>query len=128
MTLDPANFEYPYRRYGMDHDRYNWSIMQQRPPITWPGGKNIALWITVAVEVFPLDDDGQPFKLPGSIRKPYPDIQTYTWRDYGNRVGIYRMMRAFDRAGITAGLGSECCCSERNSWPHAAISPPEATR
>ena len=100
MALDASNFDYPLRRYGMDHDRYDWSLFQRRPRVAWPEGKAVALWVTVPVEIFPLDDDGKPFKLPGAVRKPYPDVQTYTWRDYGNRVGIYRLMRAFDRFGI----------------------------
>lgn len=100
MTLHSENHEYPHRRFGMDHDRYDWSLLQSRAPIVWPGKETIALWITVAVEVFPLNDDGKPFKLPGSMNKPYPDVQTYTWRDYGNRVGMYRVMRAFDKAGL----------------------------
>lgn len=100
MTLGPENFAYPHRRHGMDHDRYDWSMLHERPPVSWPDGKRVALWINVAVEVFPLDDEGRPFKLPGALRKPYPDVQTFTWRDYGNRVGIYRLMRAFDRFGI----------------------------
>lgn len=102
MTLGSDAFDYPVRRYGMDHDRYDWSLLQRRSRVDWPDGKRIALWITVAVEHFPLDDDGQPFKLPGAVSKPYPDLQTYSWRDYGNRVGIYRVMKALDRFGITA--------------------------
>ena len=31
--------EYPQRHYGMDHDRYEWSMLQDREPVTWPGGK-----------------------------------------------------------------------------------------
>jgi len=100
MPLGPDNFEYRQRRYGMDHDRYSWSMLHERPPVSWSGDKQVALWINVVVEFFPLDDVGQPFKLPGALRKPYPDVQTYTWRDYGNRVGIYRLMRAFDKYGI----------------------------
>lgn len=100
MALDTSHFEYPMRRYGHDHDRHDWSLLQRRPKIIWPNGKTIALWITVAVEIFPLDDDQKPFSLPGGLLKPYPDIQSYTWRDYGNRVGIYRIMRAFDQAGL----------------------------
>jgi peptidoglycan/xylan/chitin deacetylase (PgdA/CDA1 family) len=90
----------PMRRYGMDHDRYKWSLLQKRKPISWPDDKRIALWVNIAVEVFPMNDDAKPFKLPGSMVKPYPDLQTYTWRDYGNRVGIYRVMHAADRFGI----------------------------
>lgn len=101
MTPSPDVFEYPLRRYGMDHDRYHWSLLQRRSRVDWPQGKRIALWITVAVEHFPLDDEGQPFRLPGAVSKPYPDLQTYSWRDYGNRVGIYRVMKALDKFGVS---------------------------
>ena len=100
MTSDLQTAKFPYRRYGMDHDRYDWSLLQKRKSVAWPDGKSIALWINVVVEVFPLNSDAKPFKLPGSMVKPYPDVQTYTWRDYGNRLGIYRLMRAADRFGI----------------------------
>ena len=55
MALDPDYLRYPMRRYGMDHDRYDWSILPERPKVAWPGGARIALWITVALEFFPLD-------------------------------------------------------------------------
>ena len=35
--------EYPKRHYGMDHDRYEWSMLQDRKPVTWPNGKPLAL-------------------------------------------------------------------------------------
>ena len=38
---------YPRRDYGMDHDRYEWSMLQDRPPVTWPDGKPLALWINL---------------------------------------------------------------------------------
>ncbi len=100
MSSKPQFPDDPMRRYGMDHDRYDWSLLQKRAPVSWPDGKRIALWVNIAVEVFPMNGDAKPFKLPGSMVKPYPDLQTYTWRDYGNRVGIYRVMRAADKFGI----------------------------
>ena len=36
--------EYPLRRYGMDHDRYDWSMLPDRPAVQWPGGARVALW------------------------------------------------------------------------------------
>ena len=45
---------YPKRTYGMDHDRYDWSMMQDRTPLTWPGNKPLALWINVSLQHFPL--------------------------------------------------------------------------
>jgi allantoinase len=100
MALDADYLRYPLRRYGMDHDRYDWSILPQRPHVSWPKGANIALWVTVALEFFPIDQRGQPFKLPGGMVTPYPDLRHYSLRDYGNRVGVYRLLRLFDKLGL----------------------------
>lgn len=94
--------KYPKRRYGMDHGRYDWSILPRRKAVAWPGGARIALWITVALQWFPLDMKGQPFKPPGALQTAYPDLRHYTLRDYGNRVGIFRVMQALERHGIRA--------------------------
>ena len=103
MSSLPADYlEYPLRRHGMDHDRYDWTQLHQRRGVAWPGGARIALWITVALEWFPLDMKGQPFKPPGAMQTAYPDLRHYTLRDYGNRVGIYRVMQALQRHGIRA--------------------------
>jgi allantoinase len=102
MALDPSYLEYANRRYGMDHDRYAWSMLKDRPPVQWPGGAKVALWITVALEVFPLDQQGKPFKLPGGMVTPYPDLRHFTLRDYGARVGIWRMLELFDRLKLNA--------------------------
>ena len=94
--------KYPKRRYGMDHERYAWSALNKRKPIQWPGGHRVALWITVALEWFPLDQKGQPFKPLGSLQTAYPDLRHYTLRDYGNRVGVFRVIKALERHGIRA--------------------------
>jgi len=100
MTLPPEYLEYRHRRYGMDHDRYAWSMLHRRKPVRWPNGARIALWVVVALEWFPLDTKGKPFKPPGALVTAYPDLRHYTLRDYGNRVGIFRVMRALERFGI----------------------------
>src|SRR4249920_2421822 len=94
--------KYPKRRYGMDHDRYDWSILSKRKPIQWPGGARIALWVTVSLQWFPLDQQGKPFKPLGSLQTAYPDLRHYTLRDYGNRVGVFRVMKALEKHGIRA--------------------------
>jgi allantoinase len=93
---------YPKRRYGMDHELYEWSVLPERAPVQWPGGARVALWISVALQWFPLDMKGQPFKPPGALQTAYPDLRHYTLRDYGNRVGIFRVMKALERHGIRA--------------------------
>ncbi len=102
MSLPSDYLDYPLRRHGMDHDRYDWSMLPRRKSVAWPGGARIALWVVPALEWFPLDMKGQPFKPPGAMQTSYPDLRHYTLRDYGNRVGIYRLMQALDRHGIRA--------------------------
>src|SRR5687767_15834757 len=100
MALPSDYLRYPRRRYGMDHDRYSWSILPRRKQIEWPGGARIALWIVPALEWFPLDMTGKPFNPPGGMVTAHPDLRHYTLRDYGNRVGIYRLMEVLDRRGL----------------------------
>jgi len=100
MSLPDGYLDYPRRRYGMDHERYDWSQLSARAPVTWPRGGKLALWVNVALQFFPLDQRGKPFKVPGGMTMPYPDLRHFTLRDYGNRVGIYRVLAALDARGI----------------------------
>ncbi|WAC71945.1 polysaccharide deacetylase family protein [Roseateles sp. SL47] len=99
MALDPSHLTYPARRYGMDHERYAWSMLTDRPPVRWPGDKPLAVWINISLQHFPMNPAAK-VKLPGSMVMPYPDLRHYTLRDYGNRVGIYRLLTAMDRFGL----------------------------
>lgn len=91
---------YPHRRRGMDHDRYPFRILPRTAPVQWPGGARIALWVAVHVGHFPLDMPLKPFIAPGGMERPYPSFWDYTQRDYGNRIGIYRLMRAMAARGV----------------------------
>ena len=113
MSLDDSYFKYAMRRYGMDHDLYDWSMLADRPPIVWPDGKPLALWINVALQYFPLNQRGKPFPPPGGMTTAYPDLRHYTLRDYGNRVGVFRVFKALDDAGIPASVAVNAQLVER---------------
>ncbi len=113
MSLGDDYLKYAKRHYGMDHDRYQWSILQKRKPVTWPGGARIALWVVPALEFFPLDQPAKPFKAPGGMVTPYPDLRHYTLRDYGNRVGVFRVFEVLDRLGIKASVAVNSKVAER---------------
>ena len=100
-ALTDHYMQYEQRRYGMDHDFYSWSMLTERKPVKWPGGNKLALWVNVCVEFFPLDQKGVPYKVPGGMTMPYPDLRHFSLRDYGNRVGIFRILEALDQYGIT---------------------------
>jgi peptidoglycan/xylan/chitin deacetylase (PgdA/CDA1 family) len=76
-------------------------MLSDRPPVQWPGGARLALWVNVCLQFFPLDQRGEPFAPPGGMTMPYPDLRHYTLRDYGNRVGIFRILKALDRFRVT---------------------------
>jgi allantoinase len=101
MALDKSHLEYPHRQYGMDHDRYKWSMLTDRKKVSWPNGNKLAVWINVPLQFFPLDQKGVPFAVPGGMTMPYPDLRHFSLRDYGNRVGVYRFLKAFDKYGVT---------------------------
>lgn len=104
MSLDHGYLQYPRLRHGMDHDRYGWSMLAQRPAVRWPGDRPLALWINLSLEHFPLDPKGEGFKPHGSMVMPYPDLRHYTLRDYGNRVGVFRVLDALERHGLQASV------------------------
>jgi allantoinase len=107
MSVDPSYLTYPLRKRGNDHDLYEASYLPDRPSVQWPGGKGVAVWIVPMVEVFPLDMDPKPINPPGGMTRPYPDYWNYTLQDYGNRVGIYRILDALERRG----MASSCAVS-----------------
>jgi allantoinase len=114
MSLPPDYTRYPKRKYGMDHDRYDWSTLPRRKPVAWPNGARIALWIIPALEWFPLDMAGKPFKPPGAMVNTYPDLRHYTLRDYGNRVGVFRVMAALERFGLKASVAVNAAVAVRH--------------
>jgi len=113
MSVPADYLKYEKRRYGMDHERYAWSQLHTRPPVAWPGGARVALWVVPALEWFPLDMQGKPFKAPGAMVTSYPDLRHYTLRDYGNRVGIFRIMQALVARGIKASVATNAAVAVR---------------
>jgi allantoinase len=113
MTLSKEYLEYPRRRAGMDHDRYDYSRVSSRKPVEWPDGARIALWIVPALEFFPLNMGEKPFRPPGAMERPYPDYWNYTLRDYGNRVGVFRVFSALDARGLKASVAVNARVAER---------------
>lgn len=113
MPLPDDYLKYPHRSHGMDHDLYRWSNLFNRRTVTWPDDKSVALWITVALEFFPLTPNDGPFRAPGHMVTPYPDYRTYTARDYGNRVGVFRIMKVLGELGLKASAPMSAVLAER---------------
>ncbi len=82
-----------------DHGRYEYSPITERPDYDWPGGKRLAFFIGLNVEHFSFGEGrGHTTTAPGA----QPDVRNHAWRDYGLRVGIWRLFDLFDELGLPA--------------------------
>ncbi len=91
-------------------DRYEDSIISERKPFAWPGGKTLAVWIAPNVEVWDYDSPAGQAVSP-NLGKIVPDVVNYAWREYGMRIGLWRIADVLDAAGIkaTVALNSLVC-------------------
>ena len=81
------------------HNRYDYSVIGERKDYSWPGGKRLAFCVTTNIEVYAYrkGTGWDPAK------KGEPQQQrNYSWRDYGNRVGIWRLFDLFEQLKLPA--------------------------
>jgi len=78
-----------------DPNLYDYWPYENRPKIVWPGGKKLAFWIAPNIEVYEFNPPVNPAR-PG-WPKPTPDVVGYSQRDWGNRVGHWRLMELMDK-------------------------------
>ena len=81
-----------------DPGLYDYLPITDRPPLTWPGGARVAFWVAPNIEFYELDPPVNPVRRPWT--RVQPDVLMYAHRDYGNRVGVWRMMEVMDRHGV----------------------------
>jgi peptidoglycan/xylan/chitin deacetylase (PgdA/CDA1 family) len=93
----------------MDNELYSYSPIASRPRLEWPGGARIAFFIGLNIEHFHVDRPST--SIEGVTVGLVPDPMNQGWRDYGTRVGIWRMIDLLDRLGLTpsAIVNSEVC-------------------
>jgi allantoinase len=77
---------------------YDYAPYSGRPKIVWPGGARIAVWLAPNIEHYELEPPGNPRKVPWP--RPVPDVLNYSHRDYGNRVGFWRMADVMAKHGV----------------------------
>jgi peptidoglycan/xylan/chitin deacetylase (PgdA/CDA1 family) len=81
------------------HGRYDYSAIVDRPDYSWPGGKRLAVYLAVNIEHFAY---GAGLGHSISVEQPLPDSRTFAWRDYGNRVGVWRLLELLDELKLPA--------------------------
>ena len=91
-------------------DRYDDSLIVERKALKWPGGKTLAIWIVPNVEIWDFQSAaGVAISPPAG--NAVPDVINYAWREYGMRVGLWRIADALDSLGLraTVALNSGVC-------------------
>ena len=83
------------------HGRYDYSAITKRADYTWPGGKRLAVHLCLNIEHFAFGEGlGNDYSVP----QPQPNVRSYAWRDYGNRVGAWRLMEFADQYELPYGI------------------------
>ena len=93
----------------MEHGRFDYSPIVDRTPLRLPNGARVALWVIPNIEHFLID---RPSTSITPVTASFvPDVLNYSWRDYGVRVGIWRMMEVMEKHGVkgTVALNSDVC-------------------
>jgi allantoinase len=81
------------------HGRYDYTAVTRRPVYDWPNGRRLAVYIGLNLEHFAFGEGLGAELAPGG---PHPDVLNYAWRDYGNRVGVWRMLELFEQLALPA--------------------------
>lgn len=99
---------------------YDYVPLPKRNPIQWPGGNGLAIIFTFNLETWDLTKDtdepyyaGGPAILPDILPGNVPDYPNFSWREYGQRVGIWRLIDLFDEMGIAASCTTNAVTFER---------------
>jgi len=79
--------------------RVDYLPIVDRPTIRWPGGARVAFWVAPNIEHYEYLPPRNPSRNPWP-RTPHPEVQGYAYRDYGNRVGFWRMLEALDNHSV----------------------------
>ena len=92
-----------------DYGPYPYVPINDRPTLSWPNGARLAVWIIPNIEFFPLT-----VGIAGSVynsHAPVPSVRAWAQRDYGNRVGIWRIMEVLQKHGVSASptMNSDIC-------------------
>ena len=101
---------------GMDHALYPFSALPERSKLTWPNGERVAFYVLLHLEYWELEPPEGTYRDP-RFRGPrgdfFPEYRYFTQREYGNRIGIFRILELLDKHGLTATVAANAGACER---------------
>ena len=102
--------------------QYKFVPPPKRKPLIWPNGKRLVIQVTLNLEYWDMVKEGsEPYYAGGPPALPDPmpgnilDVPNYSWREYGQRSGIWRLLDTFDEAGVPSSctLNAKLCLERR---------------
>ena len=99
--MAPASGKAPRPMPKPAFDRYAYRPIVGRTPYQWPEGNGLAVYLALNLEGFDFGEGLGATLVPGS---PQPDVLNYSWRDYGNRVGAWRLLELFDALALPSSV------------------------
>jgi len=79
------------------HGRYEHSAITNRAHFQWPNQSRLAVYFALGVEHYAFGE-GMTENLVSGM--PHPDVLNTSWREYGNRVGAWRLLQYFTEIGL----------------------------
>jgi len=116
MTVERSHV-LPELHRGMDHDHYDWAPLNAtRAPLEWPGNARVAVCVIVNlghVEWRHPPGSYQPPNLAGGYGPgPFPDVTAWSHREYGHRVGVFRVLEVLDKYGVKPTIAMDALTAE----------------
>lgn len=111
------SYVFPELHYGMDHDYYDWTPLNaSRAALRWPQNASLALCVIVTLEHMEWRRPAGHYQVPnlagGYGAGPFPDVTAWSHREYGHRVGIFRLLDVLDRYGIKPTIAMDALTAE----------------
>jgi peptidoglycan/xylan/chitin deacetylase (PgdA/CDA1 family) len=78
-------------------DRFAYRSIENRPRFRWPNGAGVAVYFALNAEHYAWDEGLVEDLVPGMTK---PDVLNPSWREYGTRVGAWRLLRMFEARGL----------------------------
>ena len=102
---------------GADHAIHPWSPQPQRPDFLWPGGARVAVYLLLHIEhseVEPPADAHRDPRFRGAFFTGTPDWHGWSYRDYGNRIGAWRILDLLDALQLPASVAVSTLAARRH--------------
>ena len=102
------------RNVGQDHGYYDWSPIVKRTPLRWPNNAKVALCVILNLDYY---DWQLPADVPGAPSGPFrPNLVDYSQHEYGNRVGVFRILRILDKYQIKPTVAMDKTVAENHPF------------